>query len=94
MSTNKIELIIENVQNLIDELKNEGIGIGIGSHEELIEPPLDVKPYHLKSGPFKGFTALRWPCGSFVHNDYKIDPESVFDTYEFYGVEDYLRVPV
>ena len=55
--------------------------------------PLDAVPHVLKSGPNKGKTALRWPSGAFVHNDWELNLESVKKTYSWYGIKEKDRVP-
>ena len=106
MSMSKIEKTVDNITNEVQALHTALDDIELELNELVSElenlspntfpmdtPPLDVVPYTMRGGRFKGYTALRWPSGAFVHNDWEIDPTSVSETYEFHGIKESNRVP-
>ena len=106
MSMSKIEKTVDNIINEVQALHAALDDIELELNNILSElgdlspnalpvdtPPLDAIPYTLERGKFKGYTALRWPSGAFVHNDWALDPESVVGTYEFHGIKKENRVP-
>jgi hypothetical protein len=56
----------------------------------------DVVPHTLKSGPNKNMVGLKWPCGSFVHNDWNYRSHSrkkfLDEVYKLYGISKTKRL--
>jgi hypothetical protein len=102
MSMTKIEKMIDGIAldllnihsecNDIEAMLNEVLD-ELQSDDEVTAPPLNTSPYILRGGKFNGYTALQWPCGAFVHNDWKIDEMSIEQTYDFHNVEQEDRIP-
>ena len=85
-----IELMVTSLEELVIELKNE-LEVRIDSGRD--DLALDVVPHTLQRGPFKGYTALTWPCGRYVHNDFDVSQDSIDEAYDFFGIDQESRIP-